>query len=83
MAYLQSCRKHFPWVRRFEERGTLTNLAAAANTAKQAGDWDRAGAVFEAATPSPATHAIWIQLKAGETVFCILCRAYKTLLDSI
>ena len=31
------------------------------------------------ASPSPATHAVWIHLKAGETVYCILCRGYYNL----
>ena len=36
------------------------------------------------ALPSPATHAILIQLKAGDTVHPIpICSVYKTLLNSI
>ena len=33
--------------------------------------------------PRPATQAILVRLKAGESVYCIFYRAYKTLSDSI
>ena len=41
-----------------------------------------AGAALTAYVPSPATHAILTQLKAGDTADLIY-RVYKTLLDSV